>query len=202
MELCWKCKVHVVPSGRRLCELCRKPRRRYGISKKIGRRNIVERMRSRSKMRYIKEEKFEDSKGNPLNIVVTEEGKRVEKEGSIGDLLKFLLNTYNPDPQSRRTLTEPENRLYNKCLNVLEAKPNGNNYFEFEDTEFEILDRVCMGSILLLSQPFPKHVPQVADLFKNAMGKDEYKKMFSKEDESNDQEIKRTVKKSKKSKKS
>ena len=96
-------------------------------------------------MRYIKETPFVDRKGTqvilPLNLPALN-GKEPTREPTIGRILHLFLDSYEPSTELRISPSDMKNKVW-PALDVLEKGPNEKGYYVFENSAFEILDKVA-----------------------------------------------------------
>lgn len=93
-------------------------------------------------MKSLKEELFKDRKGNPVKIAFND-GEA--EEVGLGKLLLLLASSFQPSTEFRFSL-DNWRKMY-KVLDVLEKGPV-DSMWNFEDADFEILNKVAMYQIL------------------------------------------------------
>lgn len=93
-------------------------------------------------MQYVKEERFKSVGGGDYSLATPQaDGSRalIEK-AMVGQVLHFLLTTWQP--RAGQVLMTGELRTLNKVIDILEAKPQEEGHYRFEDGAFALLKRV------------------------------------------------------------
>ena len=96
-------------------------------------------------MRYIKAGLFNDRKGRQVGLAVKVQtpGGKLTQEPSIGQILWFLLDAYEPTQELRLSPSDMKNHVW-PVLDVLEKEPNSKGYYVFENAPFTSLRKVVM----------------------------------------------------------
>lgn len=122
-------------------------------------------------MRYIRNDLFTNHVGKPFRISDPEAGIP-EHEGTVGEVIHLHLNFYDLNhaafaARQTQVLSQPETRSFNRCMEILQGKPQEGLYYRFETEDFKVVQKI-VGWIASLT-PWWRDGPLIEDLLGSAL---------------------------------
>lgn len=119
-------------------------------------------------MKYLKEEALLDRRGKQIEIPFAKQVGFEDKDVTVGAFLYLILDSYQPSQKFE--LVYKELKIKDKVLNILDGAPNSEGYWEFEDADFDVMQRLVTGfgpSLILLA----KYIPRIGEKLEEALSK-------------------------------
>ena len=120
-------------------------------------------------MRYLADRPFVAANGKSFTITNVKGTDRIASEATVGELLHWLLNSYQP--QVLLNLGQPplgnaDLRSLNRAIDILEGEPQEiDGYYRFEDQDFAVVKKVVIAMAPVLT---PRNSPILEDLLDEA----------------------------------
>ena len=119
-------------------------------------------------MKYVKEEELLDRHGIPIEIPFAKKAGLPEKDITVGAFLYLILDAYQPSQKFE--MVYKELKIKDKVLNILDRIPNSDGFWEFEDADFDLMQKIVTyfgPSLILLA----KYIPRIGEKLEEALSK-------------------------------
>tara|TARA_R110000824_G_scaffold11715_3_gene51311 strand:- start:1837 stop:2238 length:402 start_codon:yes stop_codon:yes gene_type:complete len=93
-------------------------------------------------MVYIKQEEFTTREGQPFKMFDNPTDPTDFSIATVGSILAFTLNQFQPNPADQWVLTMPEIRAYNDTCKIFEGAPQHEGYYLLDSKEQNVAKKI------------------------------------------------------------